>query len=127
MLPQVRLSNPFLTTSLSTRNRQSCHSLSPLVVWEAVPSYWLTLVETLKLKYRPRGICLRAACRMVSRSLKLSNFTTIVLGLLEWLLPVILCARSMCISVAWFSEMFNAETNDLRITASVSTHVFALP
>ena len=51
----------------------------------------------------------------------------IVLGLLEWLLPVTMCARSMCISLVWFSEMFNAEINDLRIAASVSAHVSALP
>ena len=40
---------------------------------------------------------------------------------------VILCACSMRISLAWFSEMFNTEMNDLRIAASVSTHVSALP
>lgn len=92
------------------RDRKYCPSLLPLAARLAT-----IRCERSKLTYTPCGFSVRATCRIASRCLKLSNFTTTVYGLPEWLLPPVLWTRSILTSFACCSDRNSYVTNVFRM------------
>jgi len=84
----------------------------------------ITRCDMSSFRKMPRGFSLRAACRMQSRSLYVSNLTTMVLGRPVELIPV-RCARSMRIAFAWASGSFSAVAKLFLTTVSVSAQFSA--
>ena len=114
-----------VTRSFTTSRSYTRYAILPFAVASVsfgISSFRLSITrcDRSSLTKMSRGFCLRAAYKMVSRSLYNSILTTTVFGRHKEFDALVLWARSMRIAFAWSFGSFTAAANVFLATASVS-------